>query len=88
MRQYKSKIKEWGLEKNFKNEDMQAIVRKDSKRKSENPHKATRFRCRKRQVPQHRIERCRRDHASSDETMMGDACKSNGGKWDGICELT
>ncbi len=88
MRQYKAKIKEWGLEKNFKNKDMQAIVRKDSKRKSEHPHKATRFRCRKRQVPQHRIERYRRDHGSSDETIMGDACKSAGSRCDGIIRLT
>ncbi len=88
MRQYKAKIKEWGLEKNFRNEDMQAIVRKDSKRKSENSHKATRFRCRKRPVPQHRIERYRRDHASSDETIMGDACKLTGSRCDRAVRLT
>lgn len=82
MRQYKARIKEWGLEKNFKKKDLQAIVRKDSKRKSEHPHKATIFRCRKRQVPRRRNERYGKDHASSDETVIGDASKSTGGRYD------
>lgn len=73
VKQYKSKLKEWVIEKNIKEKDMRAIVRKDLKRKAEDPSRATTFRLRKRQVPAEKIERYRRDHGSVEETLMSDA---------------
>ena len=74
-KQYKTKLKEWGLEKNIKDKDMRAIVRKDLKRKADDSFKATIFRLRKRPVPPQRIERYKRRHAISDETTISDAGK-------------
>lgn len=44
VKQYKNMLKEWDLEKNIKEIDMGAIVRKDLKRKAEDPFRATFFR--------------------------------------------
>jgi len=73
VKQYNSKFKEWGFEKNIKETDMRAIVRKDLKRKAEDPFRATVFRLRKRLVPTEKIERYRRDHGLVEETIMSDA---------------
>lgn len=74
-KQYKSKLKDWGFEKNFKEKDMRAIVRKDLKRKAEDPFKATVFRLRKRLVPLDKIERYRKEHGITERTIMSDASK-------------
>jgi len=72
VKQYKSKLKEWGLEKNIKENDMRAIVRKDLKRKAEDPFRATIFRLRKRLIPTEKIERYKRDHGLVEGTIMSD----------------
>lgn len=73
VKQYKSKLKEWGVEKNINETDMRAIVRKDLKRKAEDPFRPTVIRLRKRLVPKEKIERYRRDHDTVEETIMSDA---------------
>ncbi len=72
VQQYKSKLKEWNIEKNIKEIDMRAIVRKDLKRKAEDPFRATIFRLRKRLIPTEKIERYRRDHGLIEGTIMSD----------------
>ncbi len=72
VKQYKNKLKEWGLEKNIKDNDMRAIVRKDLKRKAEDPFRATIFRLRKRLIPTEKIERYRREHGLVEGTIMSD----------------
>lgn len=72
VKQYKSKFKEWGVEKNIKETDMRAIIRKDLKRKAEDPSRGSTFRLRKRLVPTEKIERYRRDHSPVDETIMSE----------------
>lgn len=72
MKQYKSKFKDWGIEKNIKENDMRAIVRKDLKRKAEDPFRATIFRLRKRLIPTEKIERYKRDHGLVEGTIMSD----------------
>jgi len=52
---------------------MRAIARKDRKRKTEDPLKATTYRLRKRMVPPQRIERYKRDHHITDETAISEA---------------
>ena len=75
-KQYKTKLKNWGFEKNVSSKDMQDIVRIDLKRKAEDPSKATMFRLRKRRVSPTKVERYKRDHAISDATANLDAGKS------------
>lgn len=72
-KQYKSKLKAWGLGKNIKETDMRAIVRKYLKRKVKIPSRASIFRLRKRLVPTEKIERYRRDHGLVEETIVSDA---------------
>lgn len=76
LKQYKTKLKEWGLEKNIKDKDMRAIVRKDLKRKAENPSKPTKFRLRKRPVPPEKIERYKKAHSNCNEIIVADARRS------------
>ncbi len=73
MKQYKSKLKEWRFEKNIKGNVMRAIVRKDRKRKAEDPLRETTFRLREQPVPTEKIERYRRDHGFTEDTIMSDA---------------
>ncbi|KAH6696506.1 hypothetical protein BKA61DRAFT_252594 [Leptodontidium sp. MPI-SDFR-AT-0119] len=59
-RQYKTRIKKWGLEKKLKTNEMLAIVHLDKKRKREG--KVTVFRVRKRTVQEEKIKRFVREH--------------------------
>lgn len=70
--QYKKKFKEWGIEKNVKEDDTRAIVRKDLKRKAEDPFRATIFRLRKRLIPTEKTERYRREHGLVEGTIISD----------------
>ncbi|PWW77507.1 ankyrin [Tuber magnatum] len=59
-KQYKTRIKVWGLEKKVKTEEMKAIIRIREKRKREG--KDSTFLVRKRIVPDQKIERFKRSH--------------------------
>ncbi len=72
-KQYTTKFKEWGFEKNIEEKDMRAIARKDRKRKADNPLKATTYRLRKGTVPPRRIERYKKDHHITDDTTISEA---------------
>lgn len=66
-KQYKTKLKEWGFEKNIKEKDMKAIVRKELKRKAEDPLRSSTFRVRGMLVPQPRIDRYKRGYSCSED---------------------
>jgi hypothetical protein len=57
-RQYKRRIKDWGLDKNLKNCEMKAIVRKQQRRTAEG--KRSVFEVKGRQVEPSKIERARK----------------------------
>ena len=73
MKQYKLIIKTWGFEKNIPQSDMRAIIRKEQKRRAHNGSKASTFRLRHRPVPDQKIERYKRTHDITDETLFSDA---------------
>lgn len=75
VKQYKSKLNDWGLAKNIKSKDMRPIVRKDMKRRAEDPSKKTNYRLRRRPVPPERIERYKKMRAITDKTELSDARK-------------
>ena len=66
-KQYKTKLNEWGYEKNIKETDMKAIFRKDLKRKADDPLRPSTFRVRGRPVPQPKIDRYKRDQGFSED---------------------
>ena len=74
-KQYTRKLKEWGYEKNVKDKDMAAIVRKDLKRRAEDPHRPSAFRLRGRPVTEQKIERYKSSRGISD----GSAFEANAG---------
>ena len=75
-KQYTTKLKEWGYEKNVKEKDMAAIVRKDLKRRAEDPHRSSAFRLRGNPVPEQKIERYKIARGISD----GPDLATNAGK--------
>ena len=77
-KQYRTKIKEWGMDiKNIKNHEMQAIVRKDRKRKAEDPLRESEYRVNGQTVEPKKIERFmeRWKHRLGD--IMADTGKEN-----------
>ena len=68
-KQYTTKLKEWGYEKNIKEADMKAIVKKDLKRKAENPLRPSAFRLRGKPVPNHKIERYEKDNGLANDDL-------------------
>ena len=68
-KQYTTKFKEWGYEKNIKETDMKAIVNKDLKRKAENPLRPSAFRLRGKPVPNHKIERYEKDNGLANDDL-------------------
>ena len=68
-KQYTTKLKEWGYEKNIKETDMRAIVNKDLKRKAENPLRLSAFRLRGKPVPKHKIERYEKDNDLANDDL-------------------
>ncbi|KAL8787109.1 MAG: hypothetical protein Q9195_007937 [Heterodermia aff. obscurata] len=60
-KQYTTKLKEWGYDKNIKETDMRAIAHKDLKRKAEDPLRPSTFRLRGKPVPNSKIERYEKD---------------------------
>ena len=53
------------MEKNIKHKEMREIVRKELKRKAEDPHRESAFRLRKKLVPPEKIDRYKRDSGIS-----------------------
>ena len=73
-KQYNTKISKWRVGKNVKANEMRAIIRKEQKRKKENPPKETVSRVRKRDVGPSKIARFIREKGTTDEDdMMLDA---------------
>jgi hypothetical protein len=64
-RQYKRRIKDWGLDKNFKNCEMKAIVRKQQRRTAEG--KKSVFEVKGRQVEPSIIERAQKRYGLFDK---------------------
>jgi hypothetical protein len=60
-KQYKDRIRKWGLNKNIQQDEMEAMIRKRQERESES-NKKTAFRIRGRPVDEEKIERYMRDH--------------------------
>ena len=71
--QYGSKLKEWGFEKNIKENDMRFIARKKIQRQNKDGSKASVIRLRKRPVPEQRVERYIKDKGIDENTVFSDA---------------
>ncbi|KAH8816514.1 hypothetical protein F5884DRAFT_226365 [Xylogone sp. PMI_703] len=67
-RQYKRRISKWGLDKNVKKSEMQAIVRKQQTRIGEDKESA--FRVRGREVEPLKIQRWMRQHGDGDGDVL------------------
>jgi hypothetical protein len=82
LRQYKSRIEKWNLEKNVKSREMQAIVRKHQQRKLQEPSRPELlFYVRGHKVSQSKIERWIHDNGVSGSALSAPspaACKSLG----------
>ncbi|MCJ1473176.1 hypothetical protein MMC13_001827 [Lambiella insularis] len=74
-KQYNTKIAQWRIGKNIKENEMKAIVRKERQRKMQDPPKDSVFRVRKLPVDSQKIERFKRDNRinSDDDISMLDA---------------
>ena len=66
-KQYTTKLKEWGYEKNIRETDMRAIAHKDFKRKAEDALRPSTFRLRGKPVPNHKIERYEKEKCLFDD---------------------
>ena len=71
---YKKRIAEWGIEKNVKSEEMQAILRKRIQRASKG--KRSIFLLRDTKVPEEKIERFRKRKSLSDEQILRIAART------------
>ena len=71
-KQYITRLKQWGYEKNIKDEGMRAIVRKDLKRKAKDPLRPSSFRLRGRPVPKQKIERYEKDKGFAAGDLLTD----------------
>ncbi|KAG9196844.1 hypothetical protein G6514_003818 [Epicoccum nigrum] len=70
LRQYRSRISQWGQDKNIKPQEMQAIVRKRQERKLIEPHKRELvFEVRGNEVDRQKIERWMKRHNVSDSFL-------------------
>ena len=69
-RQYNTKIGEWRIGKNVKDNEMRAIIRKEQKRKMEDPPKESVFRVRKQHVNPHKIARFKRSKGVTDDDIL------------------
>lgn len=75
--QYGSKIKEWGFQKNIRENHMRAIARKKLSRQNADSSKASTFRLRKRPVPDQRIDRYMKSNNLDENTVFSDAREFN-----------
>ena len=70
LRQYRSRISQWGQDKNVKPQEMQAIVRKYQKRKLIEPHKRRLvFEVRGTEVDRQKIERWMKRHGALENLL-------------------
>ena len=71
--QFGSKIKEWGFQKNIRDNHMRAIARKKIFRQNGDSSKASTFRLRKQPVPEQKIDRYMRANALDENTVFSNA---------------
>ncbi|KAL8791747.1 MAG: hypothetical protein Q9195_005685 [Heterodermia aff. obscurata] len=71
--QYGSKIKEWGFQKNIRENHMRAIARKKLSRQNADSSKASTFRLRNRPVPEQKIDRYMKSNDLGENTVFSDA---------------
>ncbi|MCJ1398407.1 hypothetical protein MMC11_001605 [Xylographa trunciseda] len=69
-KQYNTRIALWRVGKNIKDNEMRAIVRKETRRKKENPPKDSVFRVRKYPVNPQKIARFKRDKGFEDDDII------------------
>ncbi|KAL9122701.1 MAG: hypothetical protein Q9187_000739 [Circinaria calcarea] len=72
-KQYNTKISQWHFDKKVKEHEMRVIIRKQRKRKAEDPPKESSFRVRKQPVGSNKIERFKMEKRIDDDIEMPDA---------------
>jgi hypothetical protein len=70
-KQYKDRIKKWGLKKNIQPNEMIGMIRKQKEREA-GEGKQTDFKLWGRPIDQSKIERYKRDHGIDEDVVMGE----------------